>query len=383
VARANGLADPLTPSEVVPYKARVDVILVGSAYAPTDEAVDALVARLCIGRLDKSIGVIGDRVWVSGPYGLEPGAPKPFRSLPLAAELAPRTAENPGGFNIARPPEKGALALPNLEAVDDEALDIQHAAFGPLSAAAWSRRSRVTAEGSEWIQNYASRPMPEGFDYAFFNVAPQDQQIDELGAEATLVLENLLSTHPRIETRLPSMHPTAFVVASEGASADLVPLACDTVWIDTAREKMTLTWRGFVAVPTEDAERLSTLVVVASSKDRAPRAQDIELLVRAIDVDERAQRAQGVADDGSPRSALTSPSASATGSSPQTVIDDVSTLEVDPSTVPDGSVTSAARNPSTEQSRSTEGGARGTGLAEVADDPSTLVKGVQARGAQR
>ena len=371
--KRNGLADPLTPSELVPYKAKVDVILVGSAFAPKNEPIDALVVRLCIGRLDKSVGVIGDRVWVSGPYGLEPGAPKPFASLPLAPELAPRTPENPDRFDITRPAEKGALALPNLEAVDDEAPEIQHAVFGPLSLAARSRRSRVTAKGLEWVQNYAAQPMPEGFDYAFFNVAPQDQQIDELGAEATLALENLSPTYPRLETHLPSMHPAAFVVSSKGGSTALVPLACDTVWIDTDRERVTLTWRGFFAVPTPEIESLGTLVVVASSVDGPPRAHDIELLVRAMSADPTGRRADAGSDDSAARATSVPRSVAPRRSSSQ-VVDDVSTIEVDTVTVPGAFAASVDADAAVQPPGSAEGKPGGQRTPEVSDDPSTLVK---------
>jgi hypothetical protein len=358
----------VTQADLVPYKAKVDVLLVGSAFAGTAQPVEALVARLCIGRLDKSVGVIGDRIWVNGPYGLEPSAPKPFKSLALSAELAPRTPDNPGGFDIARRPEKGALALPNLEAVDDESLEGQYAAFGPLTPTAASRASRVTEDGWAWIANLGSQPMPPGFDYSFFNIAPLDQRLDELGSDAKLLLENLSPKHPRLETHLPSTHPTAFVVPPHTGRAAPLALTCDTVWIDTDREVMTLTWRGCLTLSTASTEKQGTVVIVASSKEHAARAQDIELLVRAID-----DEGQGPVADARLRVTVPSPSSAPRGHAPQPVLEEPSTMEMDPVTLPDGLVVSTVDDVAPTHGGSADGEPRGRNVLEVADDPSTLV----------
>ncbi len=49
------------PSDFVPFKPRVDVLLVGSAFAPRKEPVRSLIARLAVGEMDKPIEVMGER----------------------------------------------------------------------------------------------------------------------------------------------------------------------------------------------------------------------------------------------------------------------------------------------------------------------------------
>ena len=145
-------------SELVPYKPHTDVILVGSAFSPGMRPVEALVARLSVGDLDKAVGVIGDRVWIEGPDGPEPSAPAPFTVMPLRYERAARAPDNPAGFDLTRAAVTGALALPNLEAADDEIGAGRTVGFGPVPPGAPSRRSLLQPEGAAWIEHGRRRP---------------------------------------------------------------------------------------------------------------------------------------------------------------------------------------------------------------------------------
>src|SRR5580700_11603387 len=51
------------PTDLVPFKARADVLLVGSAFAPRREPVRSLLAWIGIGAIDKSIEVFSSRLW--------------------------------------------------------------------------------------------------------------------------------------------------------------------------------------------------------------------------------------------------------------------------------------------------------------------------------
>jgi len=59
-----------SPDDLAPLKSRVDVLLVGHAYAPGGVPVPSLVASLRVGDLAKSVRVTGDRAWVAQPGGL-------------------------------------------------------------------------------------------------------------------------------------------------------------------------------------------------------------------------------------------------------------------------------------------------------------------------
>lgn len=268
-----------TASDLALYKPRVDVLLVGSAFAQGRAPVEALIARLTLAELDKSIGVIGDRVWMDGADGPEPSAPLPFTVMPLRYERAARARDNPFGFDLARPPLAGALALPNLEAADDEIGRVRTIGFGPISPSAPARRSLLTPESVAWIDAGFRGPAPASFDFNFFNAAPRDQQIDSVPEGATLILENMSPAHARLEARLPSMRPKAFLVPPEGDRGAEIAMRCDTVWIDTDRALMTLTWRGLASVATGDEDDVGAIVVAAEAKDRTIEFAQIERLV--------------------------------------------------------------------------------------------------------
>jgi hypothetical protein len=269
-----------TPSDLVPYKPRVDVVLVGSAFAPDHDPVEALVARLSVGTLDKSIGVIGDRLWIEGPDGPEPSSPRPFVTMPLGYERVARGPHNPHGFDLIRAPQPGALALPNLEAVDDEIGGGRTVGFGPVAPSAGARRGLLRGDGWAWVEGGGLGPAPAGFDFAFYNAAPPDQQVDVLRGGDALVLENLDRGHARLETRLPSVRPKAFLVPADVDRGIEIALRCDTVWIDTDRKLLTLSWRGLVTVDTPDEEALGALVIAAESKGREIGYAQITKLLR-------------------------------------------------------------------------------------------------------
>ena len=269
-----------TASELVPYKPRADVVLVGSAFAPEQTPVEALIARVSVEELDKSIGVIGDRRWAPGPDGLEPSAPVPFRSMPLRYERAARAPDNPVGFDLARTPTLGELALPNLEAVDDAPGTGQTLGFGPVSPTAATRRTLLHPEALAWAMEGAKGPVPKGFDFAFYNAAPRDQQIDLLRHSATVVLENLHREHARFVAKLPHVRPRTFLVSRDGERSLEIALRCDTLWLDTDRALMSLSWRGLVGLGTPEAEGLETLVVAAESKGKELRFKHIQRMLR-------------------------------------------------------------------------------------------------------
>jgi hypothetical protein len=268
------------PSDLALYKPRADVVLVGSAYAPFRLPTEALIARLQVGELDKSIGVIGDRVWIDGPDGPEPSAPQPFTSMPLCFERAVRARDNPHGFDLAAAPAPGAPALPNLEAADDEIGRVRTIGFGPVVSTAASRRGLLTADGWAFIEGGGRGAVPAGFDFSFFNAAPRDQQLDFLRPGAPLVLTNLHRTHARLATHLPLLRPKAFLVPGEIEAGAELPMRCDTLWIDTDRALCTLTWRGVLNVASADEDALGSVVIVSETPARTVGLTQIARLLR-------------------------------------------------------------------------------------------------------
>jgi len=85
--------------ELIPYRAKCDVTLEGSACAPAGQATPAMSVRLLVSRgaealMSRTAHVFGDRAL--GADGT-PGAPEPFTRMPLVYERAARSDANPSG----------------------------------------------------------------------------------------------------------------------------------------------------------------------------------------------------------------------------------------------------------------------------------------------
>ena len=76
------------PAEVVPRKLATDVVFIGHAYAPEERMVQELLASISVGPLRKQILVVGERVWIQGPFGLSASPTKPFQRMPIVYERA-------------------------------------------------------------------------------------------------------------------------------------------------------------------------------------------------------------------------------------------------------------------------------------------------------
>ncbi len=237
-------------TDLSPGKARPEVLLVGSAYAPDHVPVRSLCARLRMGSVDKSIRVHGDR-WFE-PDG-RPSDPRPFTRLPLSWERAaggPDT-DNPVGIrtgSAATTDRWGRAQAPNQELLGALASNrsrvIPPAGFGPIAPAWQPRASRLAYCAPSWDpEKWAEGPLPREVDFGYWNVAPADQHLSALRGDEPIFLENLDRRHAQLSTRLAKVEVRARLDATNGASRGL-PLSPDTMMIDTDRGIATLLFRG-------------------------------------------------------------------------------------------------------------------------------------------
>ena len=235
-------------SDFAPFKPRADVVLVGSAYAPGQVPARSILARLIVGDLDRSLEAWCDRAWTQdGQLREGPRVPK----VPLRYERAAGGPDswNPVGVRPDAPPDPyGRVPLPNLQPPGlhitrrDDFID--PIGFGPIAPTWPSRWDRLGRHAGAWpYSRWWEQPLPEGFDPAFFNVAPRDQQLPELHDNERIILENLYPDHPRLVTNLPGLRPRA-IAERDSVGREEIPLLCDTLWIDTDRRQCTLVWRG-------------------------------------------------------------------------------------------------------------------------------------------
>ncbi|MBK6513875.1 MAG: DUF2169 domain-containing protein [Polyangiaceae bacterium] len=237
-------------SDLSPTKPKVDVVLVGHAFAPPGKAVRSLVARLVVESIDKSIELVADRS--VGPDGTVYQGPR-FSRMPIVYERAAggQGTWNPVGIDTKSRDKFGRAPLPNLTQVgrgDDTMSAGDPIGFGPV-APSWPAREsklgyhRATITSGSW----RTEPLPEGFDLGFFNVAPADQQLDAISDSAGVLLENLHPRHAVLSTKLPGVRPR-FTVTRRSGSTDRPAMRADTLVIDSDRSIATLTWRGHFAV---------------------------------------------------------------------------------------------------------------------------------------
>ncbi|WP_437599755.1 DUF2169 family type VI secretion system accessory protein [Sorangium sp. So ce590] len=242
---------PQSASDLAPAKPRADVVLVGCAFAPGKAPVRSLTTRMIVGDVDKSIEVWCDRVF-SQDGALHEGPP--FSQMPLVYE---RAAGGPGSWNPvgvsgASRNAYGQLAVPNLQppgvVISEPGKSIEPVGFGPIAATWPSRVEKLGRHAAGWPhRDWNRKPLPAGFDPAYFNIAPADQQLSSLREDERLVLENLHPEHPRLVTSLPGLRPVATVEGRRGGPRQ-VAMRCDTLWIDAARGRGSLTWRAQIAL---------------------------------------------------------------------------------------------------------------------------------------
>jgi len=235
------------PSDLMPNKIRPEVTLVGYAYAPNNQPVRSLVARLVVGDVDKSIEVHNDRTFLADGT-LQEGVR--FTRMRLTWERAgggPGTS-NPVGLRADARDAYGRRPVPNLQTMgtyvstpDDF---VAPAGFGPI-AATWPSRMDLLGRAPP-----AAGEGLEGPSAAYFNAAPADQQLSMLRENERIVLENLHPEHARLVTNLPGHKPAIFV--DRGGKAPKVAARADSLWIDTDRGIATLTWRALVPLSRQD-----------------------------------------------------------------------------------------------------------------------------------
>ncbi len=239
------------PSDLAPYKPMADVVLVGYAFAPNRVAVASFHVRMIVGDIDKSIEVFGDRSWSSDGTLAEPNR---VQRVPLRYERAgggPGTW-NPVGVRADVPDMYGRFVIPNLTTTGKIPTQrgefIDPVGFGPIGPNWPLRVEKLGVYSGVWdYQRWHERPLPDGFDPSFFNVAPRDQRVSEIRGNERIVLENLHPEHPRLVTSLPGLLPRAVAERASGRR-DEVALVGDSMWIDTEQGLCTVVWRGRVGL---------------------------------------------------------------------------------------------------------------------------------------
>ena len=265
------------PTDRVPYKPRVDVMLVGHAYAPGKQPVRSLVTKLVVGDFSKSIEVFCDRGFRSPEERLLEGPRFTKMALDWTRAAGGPGTTNPVGMSFDAAPNAFLLiSVPNLQPpktlVTKGSDTFAPVGYGPVAPSWPGRKQRIERfAGTFAPTGWDDQGLPEGFDFEYFQAAPPDQQIARIRPDERLVLEHLHPAHAQLETRLPGVSPRAIVHRASGERED-VTLVADTLWIDSDRGIACVVWRGSIGLrhPTEAGLIDVTLVEpVAESIDES------------------------------------------------------------------------------------------------------------------
>ncbi|TPL75577.1 DUF2169 domain-containing protein [Mesorhizobium sp. B2-3-13] len=243
-------------------KPRCDVVANGFAYAPGGRPAERVRVGVKVGNWSKLFEVVGHREWRSiGPV-FSSTAPQPFLKLPISYDVAwggvdrldpedklPASHKyNPVGTGWSRTRNQRlipGLRLPNTQAVGEEIRspfgDYKPMSFGPMGRGWPGRIEFGGTYDDNWTKNIFPF-LPPDFDERYFQMAPEDQQIDHPKGGEEVALVNLTPDGP-ISFRLPAtaLPITLFKGRQKAYEADIFP---DTLLLDPERRRFSLVWRA-------------------------------------------------------------------------------------------------------------------------------------------
>jgi len=234
-------------SDLAPYLGSGEVILRGSAHVPggSRSVVRLTVARAGASLVDKRIVVRADDL----PAGRAV-------SIPITYENAlggPGHRQNPVGRSTP-------LFIDPIDPANA-------GSFGPIARIWHARASLLRPEHKKALQGRVWT-LDEGFVADFFHAAPPNQRIAGFFAgDETIALDGFGPRGGRVEWKLSGARAEARRMHEEGAATPIA-LHADLLRIDTDRERVTLTWRGYFPIE----EGVDGVVVAAGV---APRGVEI------------------------------------------------------------------------------------------------------------
>ncbi|WP_044178980.1 DUF2169 family type VI secretion system accessory protein [Phytobacter massiliensis] len=262
-------------------KGCAEFLATGHVFANHQENKQAVIARIDIGSVSKSVIAFGDRYW----SGSRMTSPKAFNTIPLDwthAYGGENYEENPHGIGFRPENYQGEKLhrLPNIEPLTGRLCSPRQkqepASFGPLDFT-WPRR--FNRMGKKYDANWMQNDFP-GFardlDWRVFNAASPDQwwaDRQSLPDEAVWRIWNMHPEKPLQEGKLPPWQARCFIDRQRGEEElfEEIPLRATTVWFFPHLEQMILIWQGYTRINEDDAADVLNLMP-ALEKNGASRS---------------------------------------------------------------------------------------------------------------
>jgi uncharacterized protein YjbI with pentapeptide repeats len=284
-------------------KQRGELIVHGRCFTAGAVPRPAASVRVKVGPIDKTLYVVGDRVW---RWDGTASDPEPFTEMPVTYERAFGGAgfpQNPVGVGVA-PVKLGDREVHRLPNIEDPKKIIKSKSDKPAPAGfkpydmLWAQRwPKIGTYDTKWM-----REQLPGFaadmDLSMWNAAPDDQKLPGFfeGTEEILV-ENMHPDKPRLEGRLPGIMGRCFVtqVTAEGVIFHEIPTRLDTVQLFPHLERCVLAFRGIAPIAEDDADDILHLLV-ACDEIRDPRPIEHYIAVRDRRIDPKREALEALRD---------------------------------------------------------------------------------------
>jgi hypothetical protein len=271
-----GRSAPLRETDYSPKKLRCDVILNGSAYAPGGFPASAVEVSLRVGSMRKSFSVFGDRRW--NDIMLSTSYPEPFTQMPISYDHAYGGAdynedqpdkvstypENPVGVGyhpIRRRFDLLGKRLPNTAEGSNPISDVtgryRPMSFGPVGRNFSPRYKHAGTYDQHWLDHEAPY-WPADFSYAYFQCAPDDQQLPFLEGGEEVELKNL-TANARLWFKIPRRRIPVTCISQKGSDVQ-VETVCDTLLLEPDLSRFSLTWRASIPLQRNLFELRKTVV---------------------------------------------------------------------------------------------------------------------------
>ncbi len=258
---APGFSSPVYEVDYAPVKPQCDVLFNGSAYAPNGKSVRKVQVLLKLGSLMKTFVVTGNRHWKSGIFTSSSDIEE-FEVMPISYDVAFGGADNfdedkskhtsymknPVGSGFHKRTKSRLVdetPMPNTEEVD-KPIESPSAEYQPMSLGSIGRgwESRLKYAGTydqNWIDNTFPF-LPADFNEAYFQAAPEDQQIPYPQGGEEVILANL-TPEGRASFTLPTIEmPVVFFrKKDENHETEAV---IDTIVIEPENGVFSMTWRA-------------------------------------------------------------------------------------------------------------------------------------------
>jgi hypothetical protein len=256
-----GQSAPVQEMDFAPRKRACDVLVVGSAHAPSGTQVTRLRVGIRVGPLAKEFDVVGNRVWQCLATSIRASAPQHFISMPVSYDVAfggpdrHHPDERQHDAYLPNPVGRGwhkhlkrawvdGSPLPNTEEIGKSVTSptdkLRPMALGPLSRG-WPQRARYAGTfDQQWLDNVFPF-LPKDFDERYYQAAPEDQQLPLPKAPTEVVLTGLTADGAR-GFLLPHFEAPVHVFPKRGEREDHFA-TLDTIAFEPDRERFTMSWR--------------------------------------------------------------------------------------------------------------------------------------------